>query len=286
MNQSIECLTAIGFTRLEAEIYAFLVGQRAVTGYRVAQAISKPAANTYKALESLQGKGAVLVDESDARRFSAVPVTELLNRLQKDFNDKKSRAEKVLSQLKGADHDDRIYQLRSPGQVLERAQAMLSQCQHLAFVDAAPRILQELSKGLEEAVRRKVDVVIKAYESISVPGAYIVIRPRGHEITSALPGDLLSLNTDGREHLLALLSSSDDKVFQALWTASPVVSYLLNNGLINEISLTAVMAELARQPTVDSIQSVFTDFRRFHPISSRGPAYQNLLKHLKASPAS
>ena len=56
-----QSLMALGFTGLEAEIYAFLLGQSSVTGYRVAQALGKPAANTYKAIESLERKEAVLI---------------------------------------------------------------------------------------------------------------------------------------------------------------------------------------------------------------------------------
>ena len=63
-----QALVNMGFTALEAEIYTFIVGEPGVTGYRVAQAIGKPAANTYKSLESLGRKGALVFTETLVNR--------------------------------------------------------------------------------------------------------------------------------------------------------------------------------------------------------------------------
>jgi len=53
-SPAAELLVPFGFTNLESEIYVFLLGESPATGYRIAQAIGKPAANTYKAIESLR----------------------------------------------------------------------------------------------------------------------------------------------------------------------------------------------------------------------------------------
>lgn len=104
--------------------------------------------------------------------------------------------------------------------------------------------------------------------------------PRGHEITGAMPGEMLSLNIDGAEHLLAVLPHEGDAVHQAIWTGSAVISYLLYNGLVNEVSEVALMNELEKDTTVQKLRGVFASLRHLHPISSRGPVYQNLLDRL------
>ena len=65
-----DALVSFGFTALESEIYVFLLSHSPATGYRVAQGINKPAANTYKALQTLQSKGAILVEESANRMWN------------------------------------------------------------------------------------------------------------------------------------------------------------------------------------------------------------------------
>ena len=69
-----------------------------------------------------------------------------------------------------------------------------------------------------------------------------------------------------------------------MWTSSAIVSFLLYNGLINEVSQVAVMQELDKGDDVAAIRQRFEEMRRFHPISSRGPAYENLLKQMRMEP--
>src|SRR5438105_11642808 len=124
-NEGVESLVALGFTALEAEVYIYLLGASPATGYRVAQAIGKPIANTYKAIEALESKGAVIVEHSANRLCRAIPAEELLGQLERRFRDRRSKAARALSELPGSADDDRVYQLRSRDQVYERARSML-----------------------------------------------------------------------------------------------------------------------------------------------------------------
>ena len=81
-NEGVESLVALGFTALEAEVYIYLLGASPATGYRVAQAIGKPIANTYKAIEALESKGAVIVEHSANKLCRAIPAEELLGQLE------------------------------------------------------------------------------------------------------------------------------------------------------------------------------------------------------------
>ena len=58
----VEHLTSLGSTMLEAEIYVYLVQHSPASGYKIAKAIGRSFPSTYKAVVSLQAKGAVLVD--------------------------------------------------------------------------------------------------------------------------------------------------------------------------------------------------------------------------------
>lgn len=280
MNEPASSLVALGFTGLEAEIYTFLLGEPAATGYRVAQAIGKPAANTYKGLEALQSKSAVLVDDDEVRRYRAVNPDELLTGLDRRFKKDRQRASKALSQYRPAPADERLYQLSTRDQVMEKAHAVICNATDILLVDAADTLLHELRDDLESASAQGLTVIVKAYEPIRIKGVQVIARPRGNEITGALPGDLLGISADGSEHLQALLPRNGDAVFQAIWTRSPVVAFLSFTGLINEISFTAVMAELERDASVASIRKTVNRLRKFHPISTRGPAYKNLMRRI------
>ncbi len=129
-------------------------------------------------------------------------------------------------------------------------------------------------------MKRGARGVIKAYRACTIDGADVVVRPRGREILEALPGDMISLNVDGAEHLLALLKRDDDTVFQAVWTRSAIVSYLLYNGLVNEVSQAAIMDELDRGSDIDALRARFDALRSLHPASTRGQVYHDFMERL------
>ena len=93
--------------------------------------------------------------------------------------------------------------------------------------------------------------------------------------------------------MVSMVTDESDGVHQAFWTSSTIVAYLLFNGLINEVSQVAVMQALESDASVSVIRERFDELRHLHPISSRGPVYQNLLRrmgfateadHVKAAP--
>ncbi|MCP4685861.1 MAG: TrmB family transcriptional regulator, partial [bacterium] len=119
-------LVQLGLTRLEAEIYTFLLEKSPATGYGIAKGTGKPTANTYKALESLHNKGAIIVDDSEARLCRAVPTDELLDNFQHRFETVRNQAQTEFRKLKAAPGDSRVYQLKTPEQLVQRYRKMLS----------------------------------------------------------------------------------------------------------------------------------------------------------------
>src|SRR5580704_2378142 len=113
VRDCVKALAELGFTNLEAEIYAFLLQESPATGYRIAQAIGKPAANTYKAIQTLEQKGAVIVEDGTSRMCRAVSSDELLSRMTREFELRRSSAQSTLSALNHPSVDERIYQIRS-----------------------------------------------------------------------------------------------------------------------------------------------------------------------------
>src|SRR4051812_29890401 len=111
--QSAQALQDLGFTGLEAEVYAALLEHSPVTAYRVAQQVGKAAANVYKAVESLRSKGAVLVDDNGSQLCRPVAPDDLLRQMGAQFEAAMGRAALALAKLGRPGGDERVYQLRS-----------------------------------------------------------------------------------------------------------------------------------------------------------------------------
>ena len=234
-----KALQGLGFSEIEALVYAFLVGRDSATGYRISHGIGKPTANTYKAVASLARQGAVQAEEGGSGLVRAVPPEELLAGLERRARERREAARAALAE-RGADvADERVYSLRSPDQVFERARAMLGRAREIVLADLFPGPLEALAGDLSSAAARGVKVVVKVYSRFDVPGVAEVPEADAARALAGWPGQQLTLAVDAEEHLLALLDGSLGRVHQAVWSRSPFLSCLHHNRVAMELLHTA-----------------------------------------------
>ncbi len=263
--ERIECteaLTALGFTALEAEVYAVLVEQSPATAYKLAQEVGKAAANVYKAVESLQRKGAILVEEGSSRLCRAVAPAELIQQLQRQFALATNRAGAALAQLTRTAGDERVYELRSGDQVLARARAMLRRTERMVLCDLFPEAVAELRDDIEAAVRRGCRVCVQVYHPVELdPRVTVFLSPDGESLLRAWPGQWLNIVSDSREHLLAFLRSGLSEVHQAVWSESVYLSLLYFSGLAAEMRAVAAGAILDADGAPESMRNAYAGVR-------------------------
>ncbi len=208
-------LVALGFTELEAEVYVFLLREAPATGYRVAQGIGRTAANTYKALEALEKRGAVMMEDAEPRLCRPVPPAELLRSLERAFTQHRQKAAQALGRLGGGASDDRVYQLRTPAQVYERCRTLLAEARQIVLMDIFPLPLAELRDEVEEAVARGVRVGVLAIEPVALAGAEVVVNHEAENVRSHWPGQWVNLAADSVQQVHALTTPDGSEVVHA-----------------------------------------------------------------------
>jgi sugar-specific transcriptional regulator TrmB len=278
---AIETLTQLGLNQLEAEIYCHLLQHEATTPYKVAQALGRQTANVYKAVEILARRGAVVVEEGESRTCRAVPVREFLRHTERAFLETtKSAAE----QLAGHDRpqmDDRVYRIDSADAVFERARTMLEhEATDLAVVDAFPAALEAIRKSIQKAIRRGIRVQIQAYAPVTFDGAASLVIPAvGGASVAMWQSQQLNIVIDGRQSLLALLSTELDRVHQAIWSHSLYLSSLLHAGMTSEQTIHHLtrLVDAKRSPT--AVARAIRGHRFF--LNSHVPGQQELLARFK-----
>lgn len=267
----IQSLVALGFTELEAAVYIYLVENSPATGYRVAHDVGKPVANTYKAIESLHQKGAVIIDQSgENRRVRAIAPQELLDQLGEAFHQRHATATEALSQLQPGDQDFGVFTLSNAEQVFARASQMLDRAGEVVLADLFPLSLSRLRAKLEETADRGITVVVRIYEPTTLEGVETVASPRGPELIQRWPGQWLNLVVDGEECLLSFLTRDTQQVHQAVWSASPFLSLVYHISFAWEI--TGVRVEHALQKddvSLDQVRRIIGAFERLEPSQAR-----------------
>ena len=236
--QAAQALENLGFSEIESLIYCFLLKESPATGYRISHAIGKPTANTYKAIAALAQRGAIVIDDAENRLCRAVPPTELLDRLDRDFGSRRRQAESQLAKIRPALNDDRVYQLSDVDQVLERARTMLAGAKSVALVDVFPKLMTQVAPHLEAAAKRGLEVAVRAYQRVNLKGVTVLVAGDAERVLNVWPGEQLNIVVDAEQYMLALLAKDAQSVHQAIWSNSTFLSCLQYNGLASELILT------------------------------------------------
>lgn len=276
---AVEALANMGLTTLEAEIYAHLASGPVSTGYGIAKAIGKPTANVYKAVRTLQMKGAIVVDGGNTQFCRAIPPQELLDRLDRQFRGHRDRAAEKLARLPAPSPDARVYRLGSVAQVMDRCRSMIAAATQSMAIDAFPDPLQAIIPNLEAAARRGIEVVVKAYAPCTIAGARVAIEPEADKVRARWPADWFNVVVDGSQFLVALLERKGTGVVQAIWSASPSLACIVHGYLFQEF-ITTVMDRAFRE--TDDLETLRQRFRETQALSPRDtPGYRQLLREIR-----
>ncbi|MFH2035767.1 MAG: helix-turn-helix domain-containing protein [Candidatus Zixiibacteriota bacterium] len=269
-NLDTKFLIELGFTNLEALIYIFLLENSPATGYGIAKGIGKPAANTYKAIESLHSKGGIIIEDSTTRRCRAVTADELLDNLQHRFMSLKDSARSELKKYKPSPGDKRIYQLQSTEQVLSRYRKMIERASRVAIFDFFPFAVKQLKKEISAAAKRGVQITLKTYESCHIPGIEIIIDPQGKRLIERWPGLWANGVVDGEEYLLAFLTKDGADVIQAVWSNNYFLSWIYYGAIVEELKASALEQAINADKPSSELKKILKKYNKMMLLESTG----------------
>lgn len=274
----VAALRDLGLTGLEAEIYVHLLRASPVTGYSVAKGLGKPTANVYKALDTLAQKGAVEIEEGHRRLVRPIPYQELLRNLESSFSKLRDDAAASLASLPGPEHDHRIYHLHTLDQVMGKSRTLLAEAQSLVVADLFPEPAELLRPELEQLIQRGIQVVVRSYGPLDLPGAHVDESARGKQIRQDWPAQWLNLVIDGKHSLISILHSGSGEVIQSFWTSSPALAYVHHSGLVSEIGYSALSKGIEAEQPHQELEQIIARISGYFGHSV--PGYDRLLNNL------
>jgi hypothetical protein len=217
-------LDSVGFSELETDVYVALRQEPGASGYRVAQKIGKPVGSTYKALETLRAKGAIVSDETTRpTAYSALPIREYIDARRRDLETLQAKIELELEDVVSSPAHAGIFELTTVGQVYQRCRELLRSAQTVALLNIDSRPLEELRSELMVAADRGVRVLIKTRAPAQVPGCGIMAPVQAQPLPSSdVPGgEEIAVAVDCREYVQAFLTSDGSEVEEAVWVRRP-----------------------------------------------------------------
>lgn len=269
LERAAKPLTEFGFTALESVIYAFLLQESPATGYRVAQALKRPVANVYKALESLHTKGAVLADDMRSRQYTPVPPGELFGAMEHGFRKRRLAAERALRGIATSTTDDGIYTLADRDQVVARCREMIRRSRDVVIADLFPRMVAEFTQDLEGAARRGVPVALIVYEEVRLNDVELAPELGGDQL-ERWPGQWLDVVVDGAELLTAYLDQEAQDVYFGLWSRNPYLAWVHHSGKTSEFLLRRFRSVIEQRGTRSETDRLRDFLKRFFAIEAAG----------------
>lgn len=228
-QKAADALIGFGFTALESAVYAFLLQESPATGYRIAQSIGKPAANTYKAIESLDRKGAIILEESGSRMCRPVDPEALLNRLTKEFSQRKSSALKSFAGLGAPPVEGALVSVTTADQAIREAVATTLAAEGVLLVYGSAHLIDQMLDELETAVSAGVDVYVLVDRAFFLEGATVMIAA----ITPS-EGTVLEIGSDESTYLGVAISGPSAQGILA--KGSPVAAQHFH-GLLTKVGI-------------------------------------------------
>jgi len=253
-----DLLVQVGFTGLEAAVYLTLLKESGLTGYRISKLAGKPVSNVYKALDSLESKGAVVSDGSGrSRLYSAMPVGVYLDHIEQEFSTNRNELETALKDVALPSVGYGVFKLENVEQVFDRAESMMESAERVVLVDCLPSPPKQCIKTLKKLAKRGIKVVIQCSDPLKIPGCQ-VLSTGWEKAAVPFPGAWFCIVVDANEYLVSFVSTDYTKIYEAFWSRSPFLTLLMYNGLFHEFANRQTFRQLREE------NSTLKDLDKFH----------------------
>lgn len=222
----IEGLTHFNLTKQEATLYVLLLKAGSLTGYEAAKQTGISRSNTYTALAGLVEKGAAYVlEEGKVTRYTPVAAEEFcqnkLERLQKIKQD-------IMQQLPQLKNDAEGYiTIKGEREIINKLKNTVRQAQARIYVSANARVMELLQQELQEALDRKLKVVIISDKGFTMQGAICYSASKQHE----------QIRLIADSHTVLTGDLEDEENSTCLYSCKRNLVDLFKDALKNEIKL-------------------------------------------------
>lgn len=234
-------IRSLGFNELETTIYIWLLENNRSTGYRIANSINKPVANTYNALKSLEKKGAVVSDNSSkSKYFNTVEVEVFLNKLEREFMQTKKLIIEDAKKLHVQQESEGIFIIHSPELAFEKAINMIQTTETALLVDCFPKPLEKIKLSIEEKSSENISIHLKNYCDTKIDNINQIKSNNPELPVEGLGAEWMTILKDTNEALVALFTKDGKDLKHCIWTKNSFLSFVLFNGSIFEFGYTEI----------------------------------------------
>lgn len=135
MEDIIDCLCNLNFSKLEAQIYITLLREGKLSGYQIAKKINISRSSVYAALSHMYEKGIILLLSEDVQVYEAQKPDILFNRLKREFSENAATALTNLQSLYESRREDRFTNIKGFETIVANAKDIMLAAQKEVYIN-------------------------------------------------------------------------------------------------------------------------------------------------------
>jgi sugar-specific transcriptional regulator TrmB len=245
-TEPIDRLVQIGFSEYEAKAYLALLRASPVTGYQISKDSGVPRSMIYEVLGKLTARGAAItLRKEGGTLYAPVSAQEFFDQLHREHGELVDALKEDLSDLDTIEDREYVWNIEGHENIMAKAREMTGHARERIYLSLLPATFPALRPGLEEAIRRGVQVVMYTTEDLDLPGARVIAAPVPEQTSERVEGLWLILVVDGQEVLIGELLNENQA--RASWTGSPLFVFVAEHHLRTDLYLPHVLSLLEDQ---------------------------------------
>lgn len=225
-----------GFSLYEARLYLALLRTGAQNGNEVASQAGVPSSKVYSALEKLAGEGIVHASKhGNSTRFTAIPPTELVPRLRKQYNDPIDFLEESLPKVASVETPEPFLTVSGEMALRETARTIVEGADKEVNLSCWEDELSYLGEPLAAADARGISIRGMLYGDADTPPGKWMRHHYVDIVGQRVSGRFLAIVADESDALIARIPENGETT--AVRSSNPVMTLIVQEYLHHDSML-------------------------------------------------
>ncbi len=251
-------LQDLGFTLYEAKAYVSLLEHNPVTRYELSKNSGVPRSAIYNVILELEEMGVVSLQTYDPETYVPLSADKLFELLDRRFKNKIEEAQLSLKHIENKQTSDQFWNIVGYENMILKAEELIQKAEKTIFISIWKREFSLLEKDLQEAVRRKVKVIILSFTDVKLSQSTMFCYGlEERELEKIWPHRII-LISDKKE----LLMGDADRIHKkkTVWTSNRALIDVGANHIIMDITLYGNRLNQTVDETIIKMQNGETDY--------------------------
>lgn len=163
-----ENLEILNFSKLEADIYLALLGEKPMSAYQLAKKIDISRTSIYNALEFMLRKGMVEVVPNETLLYIAQEPNVIFQKMQEEMTNSIREASRYLAEYQANKHENITANFYGYDTAVSKTKELFQNVQNEVYINTDCS-LEEMRKELEALVQRGIRVILFSFYEIENP---------------------------------------------------------------------------------------------------------------------